>query len=226
MGGSDQWGNILAGVDLIRRVTGDVSFAVVFPLITTSSGAKMGKTADGAVWLSSEKTSPYDYYQFWVNTEDPDVGRFLRMFTFLPMAEIQELEALEGRDINRAKQILAFEATRIAHGESAAQAAKDAAQAAFGTATDKAALVAVPSTELSAQELDAGVPVVDLFFRAGLTKSKGDARRLLKQGGVYVNEERVTSADAVVCQKDLADGSILLRAGKKRYHRVLLLDSN
>jgi len=222
MGGNDQWGNILAGVDLIRRVTGHTAYALVFPLITTASGQKMGKTAEGAVWLSPERTTPYEYYQFWINTEDADVERFLKLFTFLPMEEIRELARLKGREINRAKEVLAFETTKLAHGEEAAQEAREAARAVFRARekADTAALEAVPTTEVAADELERGIPIVDLLALTGLTPSKGAARRLIQQGGAYLNEERVQSIDRLVTPDDLRDGYALLRAGKKRYHRI------
>jgi len=220
LGGSDQWGNILAGVDLTRRVEGATVYATVFPLITTSSGAKMGKTAAGAVWLDRERVSPYEYYQFWINTEDPDVERFLALFTFLPMDRVKELGRLEGAELRKAKEVLAYEATKITHGEEEARKAQKASRRLFaegGTARD-----GVPTTALAAEDLAAGIPVTELFQRVGLCGSRGDARRLIKQGGVYLNGERVTSIDALITDKDLEDGAILLRVGKKRYHRVTL----
>ncbi|MGC8839748.1 MAG: tyrosine--tRNA ligase [Anaerolineae bacterium] len=220
MGGSDQWGNILAGVDLIRRVTGHTAYALVFPLITTASGQKMGKTEAGTVWLSPERTSPYEYYQFWINTEDPDVERFLKLFTFLPLERIRELGRLKGERIREAKEVLAFEATRIVHGEEAAREAQEAARAAFGRVRDAEALEAMPTTEVAGEELEAGIPVVDLLVRAGLASSKSAARRLIQQGGVYLNEARVDSVDHLVGPEDLREGYALLRVGKKRFHRV------
>lgn len=220
MGGSDQWGNILAGVDLIRRVTGHTAYALVFPLITTASGQKMGKTEAGTVWLSPERTSPYEYYQFWINTEDPDVERFLKLFTFLPLERVRELGRLKGERLREAKEVLAFEATRIVHGEEAAQEAQEAARAAFGRVWDAEALEAMPTTEFSREELEAGVPVVELLVRTGLASSKSAARRLIQQGGAYVNERRVESAEQVMGPKDLQEGMALLRVGKKRFHRI------
>ena len=218
MGGSDQWGNILAGADLIRRVEGVPAYAMTFPLITTSSGAKMGKSERGAVWLDPERVSPYDYYQFWVNTEDADVQRFLAMFTFLPMDRVRELGRLAGADIRQAKQVLAFEATKILHGEAAARQAEDAARKLFGRGE---AGDAVPTTEIGMAELAAGIPAIDLFQRAGLCQSRSEVRRLIEQGGAYVNDVPVTDLDAVIAAGHLAGGQILLRAGKKRYHRIL-----
>ncbi|MCG2767436.1 MAG: tyrosine--tRNA ligase [Anaerolineae bacterium] len=220
MGGSDQWGNILAGVDLTRRVEGATVYASVFPLITTSSGAKMGKTEAGAVWLDRELVSPYKYYQFWINTEDPDVERFLALFTFLPMDRVKELGRLQGADLREAKEVLAYEATKITHGEEEARKAQEASRRLFaegGTARE-----GVPTTALDAEDLAAGIPVTELFRRVGLCGSRGAARRLIEQGGAYVNGERVASIDVLVTDKDLMEGAILLRAGKKHHHRVIL----
>jgi len=217
MGGDDQWGNIVAGIDLIRRLEGVETYGLTFPLITTASGQKMGKTAKGAIWLDPEKTSPYDFYQYWINTDDRDVERFLAYFTLLPMKEVRELGSLQGEELRRAKEVLAFEVTKLTHGEEEARKARDAARAAFYGAGDISAL---PTTELDRASLEAGVPVVDVFVRTGLAKSKSEARRLIQQGGAYVNGERVDDVDSVLTLKDLRDGSIILRAGKKRYHRV------
>jgi tyrosyl-tRNA synthetase len=221
MGGDDQWGNILAGVDLIRRVEGVKVEAMTFPLLTTAAGAKMGKTAAGAVWIDADLLSPYDYYQYWVNCDDRDVEKFLMMFTFLPQDEIQRLSALKGSDIRQAKQVLAYEATRITHGEEAAKAAMAAAAAVFGDAGTGTLLDAVPTTIVAAGQLTAGVSPVDLFVEVGLTRSKSESRRLLQQGGMYVNDRRVESLDATVSETDLTPDGILLRAGKKKYHRIL-----
>ncbi len=219
MGGNDQWGNILAGVDLIRRMDGGEAFALTLPLLTTASGAKMGKTAQGAVWLDAERLSPFDFYQFWVNVEDADVARFLRIFTFLPLDEIERLGRLEGADVRQAKEVLAFEVTRNTHGAEAAEAAKESARKLFGgggLAAD------VPTTEVDEGLLQEGVPVAELFERAGLVRSRSEARRLIEQGGAYLNEEPVETIDRVVTAEDLRDGSVLLRAGKKRYRRVTI----
>jgi len=218
-GGNDQWGNILAGVDLIRRVEGQQVYALTYPLLTTNSGAKMGKTAEGAIWLDPELLSPYEYYQHWINTEDADVPRFLATFTFLPMDRVRELGRLAGADIREAKEVLAFEATSILHGEAAAREARDTSRKLFGAGvvTD-----AVPTTEFEAAELQAGISAPELFQRVGLSQSRSQARRLIQQGGAYVNDEPVGSVDDVITTGHLLDGSILLRAGKKRYHRVVI----
>jgi len=224
MGGDDQWGNILAGVDLIRRVEGVTVHAMTFPLLTTASGAKMGKTAGGAVWIDGDQLSPYDYYQYWVNCDDRDVERFLKLFTFVPLSEIEQLAALEGADIRAAKQTLAFKATEITHGTQAAQDAQAAAQAAFGsTASGSAAdLDGMPSTTLAREQLAQGIPLATLMADTELVPSRGQARRLIQQGGAYVNDQRVSDIDAIVGEADLTPEGILIRAGKKRYHRLLV----
>jgi tyrosyl-tRNA synthetase len=218
MGGNDQWGNILAGVDLIRRVESGQAYAATFPLLTTASGAKMGKTAAGAVWLDPERVSPYEYYQYWINVEDADVERFLAIFTFLAMDRVRELGRLKGADIRKGKEALAFEATRILHGEPAAREARQASRQLFGRGV---VTEAVPSTEIDAGMLAAGVSAPELFERVGLCRSRSEARRLIQQGGAYLNEEPVKSVDTLVTSADLSDGGILLRAGKKRYHRIV-----
>ena len=224
MGGDDQWGNILAGVDLIRRVEGTKVEAMTFPLLTTASGAKMGKTASGAIWLDANQLGPYDFYQYWVNCDDRDVGRFLRLFTFLPIKEIVELESLEGRDIRKAKQTLAYEATRITHGEKEAQEAQTAARAAFGTGKEKADkdMTAMPTTIISRSRLAEGISPMEIFAEVGLTSSRGEARRMIKQGGLYVNDQRVESLEDVLDENCLTPDGILLRAGKKKYHRLVV----
>ncbi len=216
-GGNDQWGNILAGVDLIRRAEGKQAYAITYPLLTTSSGAKMGKTAEGAIWLDPDRLSPYEYYQYWINVEDADVEQFLAMFTFLPMEQVQELGKLSGADIRRAKEVLALEATRILHGETAAREAQNTSRRLFGggTATD-----AVPTTELEVSALKDGIPGPDLLHHVGLCRSRSEARRLIQQGGAYVNDVPLNSVDHRITIEDFEDGPILLRAGKKRYHRV------
>lgn len=217
IGGNDQWGNILAGVDLIRRVTGEEAYALCFPLLTTASGAKMGKTGQGTVWLDPELLSPYDFYQFWINTADADVERFLKIYTFLPMERIAELARLEGAALNQAKEILAYEVTAIAHGQEEAARAREASRQLFGGA---GAGEALPVTWVERAELERGIAVVELFCRAGLTASRGAARRLIEQGGAYVNEAPVQSSEQMADLTDVRDGGILLRYGKKRYHRI------
>jgi tyrosyl-tRNA synthetase len=237
MGGSDQWGNIVAGIDLIRRMRGESAFGVTFPLITTSSGAKMGKTAAGAVWLDPQRTSPYDYYQFWVNSDDRDVRRFLALFTFLPMDEIKAVDRLEGAELNSAKAVLAFEATGLAHGYDEAQNAFRAACEMFGARSIPGHILpssaiprqsalsggdSVPSSRMALGDVKGGIPAFKLFHQVGLVKSSGEARRLIQQGGAYVNGRRVTSFEQVVNDNDINDMELVLRAGKKRFHKILI----
>jgi len=218
MGGSDQWGNIVAGVDLVRRVEGKSAYGLTFPLLTTARGEKMGKTAQGAVWLSAERTSPYEFYQYWINSDDRDVERFLAYFTFLPMDEVRGLGALQDAALREAKETLAYEATRLAHGVEAADNARTASQAAFGGAGD---MSAVPSTTIESARLAAGIPVLDLLVATGLAESKGAGRRLIAQGGAYINGVAVADSEFVVNESSLDEAAILLRTGKKKYHRVL-----
>ena len=194
MGGNDQWGNILAGVDLIRRLEGAESYALTFPLLTTSSGAKMGKTAKGAVWLDAERMSPYDFYQFWINTADADVDRFLNIYTFLPLEQIAELGRLQGAETRKAKQVLAYEVTQLIHGVDAADKARDASRALFGAGANDAS---VPTTQLTVEEIGEGLDVATLFQKAGLCRSRSEARRLVQQGGAYIDDEKVADLDAV-----------------------------
>jgi tyrosyl-tRNA synthetase len=220
MGGNDQWGNILAGSDLIRRVEGGDAEALTFPLLTTAAGAKMGKTEKGAIWLDPQRTSPYDYYQYWINTDDRDVGKFLALFTFLPMEEVTRLSSLEGAEIRYAKEVLARECTAILHGQKAAAEAMEASRALFSEG-GAAAGDAVPTFEFELARLREGVPVFVIFTEAGLVKSRGEARRLVQQGGAYVNGRRVEQFDEDVTAGDIEDGFVLLRAGKKKYMRLL-----
>jgi len=220
MGGDDQWGNILAGVDLIRRVEGATVEAMTFPLLTTSAGAKMGKTAQGAVWLDADLFSPYDYYQYWVNTDDRDVGRFLRLYTMLPLAEIRRLEALAGSEINEAKRTLAYEATLLTHGEAAARDARAAASAAFGGPGEKD-IASLPTTVIARTRLEAGIGPAELFAEVGLAPSRGEAKRLIAQGGLSVNNERIDSLARMLTVKDVGPDGMILKAGKKKIHRVV-----
>ena len=217
IGGSDQWGNIVGGVDLIHKSIGGEAYGLTAHLITTSSGGKMGKTADGAVWLNADRKSPYEYWQFWRNTEDADVGRFLRLFTELPLEEIARLEALEGADINTAKIVLANETTRMLHGEAAAKEAEAAASAVFAAGGSAEAL---PTVEIPTSELEAGMLVAAAFAAAGLTESNGEARRLIKQGAAKVNDAPVSDQNASISAADIVDGAIKLSAGKKRHALV------
>ncbi|MBK8176874.1 MAG: tyrosine--tRNA ligase [Rhodospirillales bacterium] len=221
MGGSDQWGNIVAGVELARRIDGRGLFGLTTPLITTASGAKMGKTAAGAVWLSAEMLSPYDYWQFWRNTDDADVGRFLRLFTELPEPEIIRLERLVGAEINQAKVVLADEATRLCHGEDLRAAAAETARRTFaeGDAGDE-----LPTVDVARGEVAAGVPAFELFRRAGLAASNGEARRLIKGGGARLNNEPISEETRPVTLDDFDERGLLkLSAGRKRHALVRAL---
>lgn len=217
-GGADQWFNILAGTDLIRRVERAEAYALVAPLIMTSAGEKMGKTAAGAVWLDPELTSPYEYYQYWINTADADVERFLSLFTFLPMDEVHRLGHLQRAELRAAKDVLAFEATALTHGTEAATQARAASRSLFGGDGEAQG---APTTIIPAARLAGGVDLVDLLVETGLAESKGAARRLIQQGGAYLNGERVSAASAMVDDRRLHEGALLLRAGKKRYHRIV-----
>jgi tyrosyl-tRNA synthetase len=219
VGGSDQWFNILAGVDLIRRVIGQTAYALVSPLVSTASGAKMGKTAAGAVWLDPEQTSPYDFFQFWVNTDDRDVERFLKLFTFVPLDEIARLAALRDAELRIAKEVLAFEVTRIVHGEQAAERARSDARALFGGVASE--LQSVTTTAVSRQRLAEGVDIVEALVLTGLAPSRSIAKNVVQAGGVYVNDRRVERTNQCLTESDLADGQILLRRGKKEYRRIV-----
>jgi len=215
LGGSDQWGNIVNGVELGRRVEQRELFGLTSPLITTSSGAKMGKTAQGAIWLNADRLSAYDYWQFWRNTEDDDVGRFLRLFTEMPLDEVARLEALEGAEINEAKKTLATAATAMLHGEASANAAAETARKTF----EQGALGEdLPVVDVPAADLDAGIPAFDLFRRSGLEASGGAARRLIKGGGARVNDAQVKDENAAIGMDAVnAEGVVKLSAGKKRH---------
>lgn len=233
MGGNDQWGNMVAGIDLIRRVEEKTTYSLTFPLITTSQGNKMGKTEKGTIWLDAELTSPYEYYQYWINTEDGDVARFLALFTFLPMEEIVEVKSLSDARLNMAKTVLAFEATKITHGETAAVAAWKASAQAFGVrptgegffpsstiprSAEELDTDAIPSLEKSREALIPGIPAFELFHEAGLCSSRGEARRLITQGGGYVNDRQIGAFDEKIGLPDADEkGEIRLRKGKKRY---------
>lgn len=214
MGGSDQWGNIITGVDLGRRMGTHQLYALTTPLLTTASGAKMGKTAQGAVWLNADLFSPYDYWQFWRNTEDADVGRFLKLFTLLPMSEIARLEALQGAEINDAKKTLASEATKLLHGETAASEAAETARKTFEQGELASSL---PTVEIKQAELEAGLPFAAAFVLAGLASSNGDARRQIKGGGLRVNDKVVTEEHGKIGQADITDGVVKLSLGRKRH---------
>ncbi|HLT01533.1 MAG TPA: tyrosine--tRNA ligase [Geminicoccaceae bacterium] len=220
MGGSDQWGNIVSGIELGRRADGRELFGLTTPLITTATGAKMGKTAQGAVWLNPDRLSDFDYWQYWRNVDDPDVGRFLRLFTELPLDEIERLEALQSAELNEAKKILAYEATRLCRGERAAATAAETARGLFerarGASLD-AAFDPAAATEIPRSEFAQGVDIVELFRRSGLVASKGEARRLIRGGGARLNEARIEDEGMQVGIEHLVDGRLLLSAGRKRH---------
>ncbi|HEY7576748.1 MAG TPA: tyrosine--tRNA ligase [Acetobacteraceae bacterium] len=217
MGGSDQWGNIVSGIELTRRTDNRTVFGLTTPLIATASGAKMGKSVGGAVWLARNRLAPYEYWQFWRNTEDEDVGRFLRLFTDLALPEIARLEALRGAEINEAKKVLATEATRLAHGAAAAAEAAETARLAFeeGEAADM-----LPGMDVPRAELESGIPAFRLFAMAGLAASFGEARRLIRGGGARINDTPVKDEGQTVTVADLHDDTIKLSAGRK-HHRLV-----
>ena len=217
LGGDDQWSNILGGADLIRRVHAEEAYGMTFTLLTTSDGRKMGKTQKGAVWLDPKKTSPYDFFQYWRNIDDADVERCLKLLTFLPLEVIADLVA-PGADINAAKVTLACELVRLVHGPEEADKAKIAAEALFGQG---AVPVDMPTAHVPAAALEAGIPVLDLLASTGLVPSKGEARRLIQQGGLTINNGKVESVDRVFTTADLEDGALIVRQGKKKYSRIL-----
>ncbi|AUS95759.1 tyrosine--tRNA ligase [Clostridium thermosuccinogenes] len=219
LGGDDQWSNIIGGVELIRRVEGKDAYGMTFTLLTNSEGKKMGKTEKGALWLDPNKTSPYDFYQYWRNVPDSDVEKCLALLTFLPMDEVRRLGSLKDAEINEAKKVLAYEVTRIVHGEEEAIKAQKAAEALFGGAGD---MSSIPSVEVSEKDLEQGIKLIDLAVIAGLTPSKSEARRAIQQGGMSVNGKKVTDIDTVVGKADLEDGHILLQRGKKSFCRVVV----
>ena len=220
MGGSDQWGNIVSGVDLCRRINQQEVFGATFPLLQTATGEKMGKTAAGAVWLSPARTSPYDFYQYWVNVDDRDVSRFLRLYTLLPLAEIEQLETLQGADIREAKRALARAVTTLVHGEAEATKAEQAARALFGGGGDESA---VPATDVAASRLwGDGLPLIEILAECGLAKSKGEARRLIQQKGVKVNGVIVADELHALTPADVTGGKIALQVGKKRHQHLVI----
>ncbi len=222
MGGDDQWGNIVAGVDLIRRTSGKEVFGLTFPLITRADGKKMGKSEKGAVFLDPNKFTPYEYFQYWRNVPDEDALRFLKMFTFLPLEEIAKYEHLQGQELNTVKELLAYEQTKIIHGEEEADKALSAAKSMFSAGAELD-LEGMPSIEISKDELKGDFKVVDLYAMTDLCKSKSAARRLVEQGGAKINEEPVNDIEAVVAEEMIKDGQIILKAGKKRYFLVKVI---
>lgn len=220
MGGNDQWSNIIAGVELTRKKAGKQVYGMTFSLLTTSEGKKMGKTEKGALWLDRNKTTPYEFYQYWRNIDDADVEKCLALLTFLPMDEVRRLGALEGSEINKAKEVLAFEVTKLIHTEEDAVNAQEAARALFGGGADSDN---IPTTELTNSELGEGMPVIDLMQKAGLIKSKSEGRRLIEQAGVAVNDVIIDDIGAAVTEADFEDGKLMIKKGKKTYHRIKLV---
>ena len=220
IGGDDQWSNILSGADLIRRLDRKQAHALTIPLLLTSDGKKMGKTEAGALWLDPDKTSPYEFYQYWRNVHDGDVKRFLALMTMLPMDEVERLGSVEGSALNESKKVLAYEVTKLIHGETAANEAAESARALFGGGGDTSAM---PSTAVSESELTAGMLILDALTLTGLCKSKSEARRLLQQGGVSVNDIKIASLEHELTINDIKDGKIVIRKGKKDYHAITLV---
>ena len=219
-GGNDQWSNMLGGTELIRRKLGKDAHCMTITLLTDSQGNKMGKTAGNAVWLDPNKTSPYDFYQYWRNVEDNDVMKCIRMLTFLPVEQIREMDGWQGSQLNQAKEILAWELTNLVHGQEEADKAQAAARALFGGGGDKASM---PSTELTAEQFEGGqIGVLSLLVACDLAPSKGEARRLVQQGGVSVNNEKVADVNAVLAQELFAGDGVIIKKGKKVFHRAVL----
>jgi len=218
MGGNDQWSNIIGGVELIRRKEGKPAYGLTLKLLTTSDGIKMGKTMKGAVWLDPAKTSPYEFYQYWRNIEDVKVEECLALLTFLPMDEVRRLGALEGAEINHAKEVLAYEITKIVHGEEEAIKAREASRALFG---EGAKAEDIPTTVYPASRFAEGIDIITMMCDAKLASSRSDARRTIQQGGVTVNNKKVENFDMILTDKDFEDGAILIRKGKKSYHRFI-----
>ena len=219
VGGDDQWGNIVSGADLTRRVEGADVYGLTFPLVTRSDGKKMGKTEKGSLFLDPDMTPPYEFFQYWRNVADPDVGKFLKLYTFLPVEEINRLSSLEGREINRAKEVLAYELTSIVHGKEEADKAREAAGAVFGSG--EGSTESMPSIEIPAAEIEKGIHVLDLFARTTLCASRSDARRLIVQGGASINDEKIEDLELVIDLEWTDNGRITLRAGKKRYFQIV-----
>ncbi len=219
-GGDDQWSNIIGGIELIRKKAGKSAYGMTFTLLTNSEGKKMGKTEKGALWLDAEKVSPYDFYQYWRNVDDRDVIRMLKLVTFIPMEEIYEYEKLEGQELNKVKALLAYEVTKMVHGEEEAKKAQEAAQSVFGAG---AANANMPTFELAKSELGDGMNIVDLMVVSGLVPSKGEGRRVIQQGGLSVDGEKVTDIAQTITEADFNDGIIIIKKGKKVHIKVELI---
>lgn len=219
LGGNDQWSNILAGTELVRKVDEKDAYGLTFKLLVTSAGVKMGKTVSGALWIDPEKTSPYEFFQYFRNVEDPDVINCIKLLTFIPMDEVREMEKWEGADLNKAKEILAYEITKIVHGEEEAHKALAAAKALFAGGGDESSM---PSTEIEKSQLADGINIIDLVIKAGLGSSKGEVRRLIDQKGIYINEVVVDSISRIINEEDFTDNSLKIRKGKKVFHKIVL----
>ena len=224
-GGDDQWSNIVSGTDLIRRETGKQAYGMTFKLLTTSEGKKMGKTEKGALWLDRNKTTPYEFYQYWRNVEDADVENCLSLLTFLPMEEVRELAALEGSEINRAKEVLAYEVTELVHGTEEADGARNAAKALFASGSGAGNLDEAPTTTIERARLAGeGIGIVNLIREIGLVPSNGEGFRTIQQGGLTIDDEKVDDPKRFITEADFKDGAILIKRGKKSYHRVKISD--
>lgn len=220
LGGNDQWSNILGGIELTRKKANKQVYGMTFALLTNSEGKKMGKTEKGALWLDRNKTSPYDFYQYWRNIDDADVEKCLALLTFLPMDEVRRLGSLEGAEINKAKEVLAFEITKLIHSEEDALKAQEAARALFGAGVDSENM---PTTELTKVELGEGMTVIDLMVKANLIKTKSEGRRLIEQSGVAVNDKIVEDVNSTITENDFEEGKLIIKKGKKVYHRIKLV---
>lgn len=217
-GGDDQWSNILGGIELIRRKESKQAYGMTFTLLTTSEGKKMGKTEKGALWLDPEKVSPYEFYQYWRNVDDKDVIRMLKLVTFLPMEQIAEYEKLEGQELNKVKCILAYEVTKMVHGEEEAKKANDAAMAIFAGGADTSNM---PSAEIAQTDIDTGINVLEFILKVGLVPSKGEGRRLIQQNGLSINGEKIHSIDLIINNDQFEDGRLILKKGKKVFLKVI-----
>lgn len=221
LGGDDQWSNIIAGADLIRRVEGESAYGMTFTLLTTSEGKKMGKTQSGAIWLDPNKTSPFDFYQYWRNVADADVENCLSLLTFLPLDEVKRLGSLQGAEINKAKEILAFEVTKLVHGEDEAKKAEEAAKSLFSTGNLAGS---IPSTEIHKKEFSDGIDIITLLTKTDLVPSRGEGKRLIKQGGVSINDEKVMDFNTTITLDFFEVDTLMIKKGKKTYHQIKLID--
>ena len=218
LGGDDQWSNILGGIDLCRRKDQKQVYGMTFTLLTNSEGKKMGKTQSGALWLDPEKTSPYDFYQYWVNVDDADVIKCLKLLTFLPLEEIEVMAEYKDAEINKAKKVLAYEVTKLVHGQAEADKAQAAAEAVFGSGNSSENM---PTTEIPAADIESGLSILDCMVKAGLISSKGEGRRLIQQGGVSLNGNKVSDANYIMNASDFESGEAVIKKGKKVFHRII-----